>query len=263
MSWRPACALASLLLVGTTAPAAAQQQGQAPILVPDVSQHQIELRSGFTGAELLLFGAIAYPGGRIPDGQIDIVVVIEGPRTPITVREKAKLGGLIWVNAESNSYRTAPSFYAVASSRPIADIMDDREAYVYEIGLKHLQLSPLQVGDTQEQLRFRDGLIATNMADGRFAQSTGSVEISQKLLYSARIAIPASVPEGRYDASTYLVRNGKVQAAEETEVVVAKRGVEQFISLAADRYGFLYGLAAILLSLGLGWLAGVLFQRRQ
>ena len=127
-----------LLLLALTllaaAPAAAQK---APILVPDVSQHRIDLQSGFTGAELLLFGAIAYPGGRIPEGKIDIAVVIEGPRTPITVREKAKLGGLIWVNAESNSYRTAPSFYAVASSRPIGDIMDDREAYVYEIPCIH------------------------------------------------------------------------------------------------------------------------------
>ena len=44
----------------------------------------------------------------------------------------------------------------------IADIIDEREAYVYEIGLKHLQLSPIQVGDTREQLRFRDGLIESD-----------------------------------------------------------------------------------------------------
>ena len=241
------------------APAAAQN---APLLVPDVSQHRIDLQSGFTGAELLLFGAIAYPGGRIPEGQIDIAVVIEGPRKPITVREKAKLGGLIWVNAESNSYRTAPSFYAVASSRPIADIIDEREAYVYEIGLKHLQLSPIQVGDTREQLRFRDGLIATNVEDGSYSQSSGSVQITRKLLYQARIEIPASVPVGTYDASTYLIRGGKVVSVAETEVVVGKRGFEQFVSIVAARYGFAYGLVAVLISLGLGWAAGALFHRR-
>lgn len=243
------------------APALAQDRDK-PLLVPDVSQHRIDLQSGFTGAELLLFGAIAYPGGRIPDGQVDIAVVIEGPRQPITVREKAKLGGLVWINAKSNSYRTAPSFYAVASSRPISQIVDEREAYVYEIGLKHLQLSPIQVGDTGEQLRFRDGLIARNLADGHYSQAGGSVAISQKILYRARIDIPASVPIGTYDASTYLIRDGQVVAVEETEVVVRKRGFERFVSIVAERYGLLYGLAAVLISLGLGWLAGTLFHRR-
>ncbi len=233
----------------------------SPLLVPDVSQHRIDLVSGFTGEQLLLFGAIAYPGGRVPKGQIDIAVVIEGPRKPITVREKDKLGGVIWINAASNSYRTAPAFYAVASTRPIRDIVDQREAYVYEIGLDHLQLSPIQVGDTREQLRFRDGLVAHNVAAGLYAQASGTVEISKKLLYQARIDIPASVPVGSYDASTYLIQDGKVISVEETEVVVAKRGFEQFVSIVAARYGFAYGLVAIMIALGLGWLAGVLFRR--
>ena len=38
-----------------------------PRLVPDVSQREIEIRYSFTGAELLLFGAILYPGGRVPE----------------------------------------------------------------------------------------------------------------------------------------------------------------------------------------------------
>jgi hypothetical protein len=37
-----------------------------PVLVPDVSQRNIEIAYSFTGAELLLFGAILYPGGCRP-----------------------------------------------------------------------------------------------------------------------------------------------------------------------------------------------------
>ena len=40
-----------------------------PVLVPDVSQRNIEIAYSFTGAELLLFGAILYPGGRLPTGE--------------------------------------------------------------------------------------------------------------------------------------------------------------------------------------------------
>ena len=35
-----------------------------PVLVPDVSARRIEIRYSFTGAQLLLFGAILYPRGR-------------------------------------------------------------------------------------------------------------------------------------------------------------------------------------------------------
>ena len=38
-----------------------------PVLVPDISARQVEIRYSFTGAQLLLFGAILYPGGRPPD----------------------------------------------------------------------------------------------------------------------------------------------------------------------------------------------------
>ena len=37
-----------------------------PLLVPDVSSRNVEIRTTFTGDELLLFGAIVYPGGRAP-----------------------------------------------------------------------------------------------------------------------------------------------------------------------------------------------------
>src|SRR5690606_27968503 len=46
-----------------------------PVLVPDVSQRDIRIIYSFTGAELLLFGAILHPGGRIPDKPADIIVV--------------------------------------------------------------------------------------------------------------------------------------------------------------------------------------------
>ena len=58
------------------------------MLVPDVSARSIEIRYSFTGAQLLLFGAILYPGGRVPARPLDIAVVVKGPVEPILVREK-------------------------------------------------------------------------------------------------------------------------------------------------------------------------------
>jgi hypothetical protein len=74
-----------------------------PVLVPDVSARAIEIRYSFSGAQLLLFGAILYPGGRMPAKQADIAVVVKGPVQPIVVREKHKIAG-IWMNADSHRF---------------------------------------------------------------------------------------------------------------------------------------------------------------
>ena len=51
-------------------------------------------------------------------------------------------------------------------------------------------------------------------------------------------------------------------AAATKEVEVRKSGFERFIATAARRHGFVYGLAAVLLSLGLGWSAAAVLGRR-
>ena len=63
-----------------------------PILVPEVSQSRIEVRQGFTGANLLLYGAVIAPAGTAE--KYDIVVVLKGPTQAIRIREKERLATL-------------------------------------------------------------------------------------------------------------------------------------------------------------------------
>ena len=53
-------------------PAALMLSGaDEPQLVPDVSQREVIIQYSFTGADLLLFGAIVYPGGVRPEKPAD------------------------------------------------------------------------------------------------------------------------------------------------------------------------------------------------
>ncbi len=250
--------LLALLLMLLPGMASAQN---VPKLVPDVSQRQIDIQSGFTGAEMLLFGAIIYPRGVAPEGQIDVAVVLRGPTRPITLREKQKIAG-IWINADSSDFRSVPAYYAIASSRPLDTIVNDKTAAIYELGLDKLQLSPSGEVDAKEQRRFVSGLVDLNSRNGLFRQEAGTVEITDQVLYRARLNIPSSVPVGTYTAETLLIRDGRVIVADDNvEVRIRKTGFEQLVTILARDYSLFYGAMAVLVSLLLGWFAGYVFQR--
>ena len=232
-----------------------------PHLVPDVSNRNVEIRYSFAGEELLLFGAIVYPDGRPPEGATDIAVVLKGPVEPIVVREKHKVAG-IWVNADRARFRSAPSFYAVASSRPLGQLIDDRTASIYELGLDNLQLSPGGGADAATLQRFERGLIDLRRRNQLYAEYPHGVEISEGVLYRARIGIPARVPVGTYTAETFLIRDGRVVAGATREIRIEKLGFERFVAQAAQRWSFSYGIVAVAISLLLGWGASTLFRRR-
>ena len=237
-------------------------QAPKPVLVPDVSQRNIEIAYSFTGAELLLFGAILYPGGRLPRGEAptDIVVVVKGPTQPVLVREKRKVAG-IWVNAEHQRYSSAPSFYALASSRPIDRIVDERTRAIYELGLGSLQLSPGSNATSSVEHRFQQGLVGLRQRAGLYLEAPRAVEITDGVLYRARLTIPARVPVGRFTAETFLIRDGRVLAAAVRDIDIRKSGFERFVARAADRESVAYGLVAVALSIGLGLSAGWIARR--
>lgn len=229
-----------------------------PILVPEISQHEIQVRQGFTGADLLLFGAILTPEGARAAGDYDIVVLLEGPARSIVVREKRKVAG-IWVNAKSTEFRSAPSFYAMASSRPVTTLVDGKTAAIYEMGLKWLQLSPVGVIDPVEQKRFSDGLVDLMRRQGLYQENENAVKISGQVLYQARISLPSSVLTGTYTAETFAVRDGRVVASAISRVTVRKEGFERLVAYNAQANGFFYGLFAVIVSISMGWIAGRLF----
>lgn len=229
-----------------------------PILVPEVSQHEIQVRQGFTGTELLLFGAVLDPQGRRASERYDIVVVLKGPTAPILLREKDKKLG-VWINADSTAFRSAPSFFAVASSRPIGEIVDERTAAIYELGLDFLQLSPSGAIDPEEQARFTAGLVDLRRREGLYREDGMGVTISNGVLYQARIPVPSNVATGRYTAETFAITRGRVIASAIADVEVRKLGFERFVAEEAEDSSFLYGLFAVGLSLLMGWLAGRVF----
>src|SRR3546814_3224976 len=92
-----------------------------------------------------------------------------------------KIAG-IWINAASMRFRSAPSFYAIASPEPIGKLVDARTRAIYELGLDSLQLSPASTAPIAEQTRFAEGLVDVRHRAGLYVEEPEAVEITDGVL---------------------------------------------------------------------------------
>lgn len=249
-----------LLLLALLWPSVAM--ARQPRLVTDMSQSRIDISYRFAGAELLIFGAIQYPGGRQPDPPPGIAVVLRGPAEALTVRRKDRVAG-IWLNTKALRFESVPGFYAAATTSPVERLLDERNAAIYEIGLPFLQLSPATAAAPEAVSEFQNGLVDHRRRRGLFVDQPYGVQVTDNILYRARIPIPSAVPVGNYQVEIYLIDDGKVAARGTAPVIIDKSGFERGIYVFAHEHGLLYGIFAVALAVAMGLLAGLAGRLRE
>jgi uncharacterized protein (TIGR02186 family) len=145
----------------------------------------------------------------------------------------------------------------------LSDLIDERTAAIYELGLQNLQLSPGTGASPEAQRRFEAGLIDLQQRHQLYVEIPNGVEITDGVLYRARLRIPARVPVGNYTAETFLIQDRRVVAGAVRDIRIQKLGFERFVAMAAERWSFTYGLIAVAISLFLGWAASAWYERRR
>lgn len=224
-------------------------------LVADLSEHHVAITTGFTGAELLLFGAI--------EGDGDIVVTITGPDETVTVRKKDRVGG-IWINTDEIAFERVPSFYAIAATRPLEDVAPEDVRESQQIGAEYIGFTPAKVyrGLRPEQIsEFRQALLRLKQSQNLFSAKVGKITVVSERLFRTRVWFPANMRPGLYTASVYLIHDGNQVSAQTTPLRVEKVGVGAEVYDFAHGQSALYGIAAILIAAASGWLAAVAFRK--
>jgi len=232
---------------------AAAPASRAQPLVADLSDHLIAVTAGFSGAKLLLFGALDAAEAN------DVVVVINGPSRDAVVRRKGRVAG-VWVNRDSMRFSDVPTFYYVASNRPLDAITAPRVLARRGIGLAQLRFEPASA-QRADMAEFHEALIRNREASGLFNNAEGKVQMLGGRLFRTDVVFPSNVPTGSFNVTTYLFRNGEVVSAQSTPLIVSKVGVGARVFEFAQRYSALYGITAIAIALLAGWLAGAVFRK--
>jgi uncharacterized protein (TIGR02186 family) len=240
-------AVLALLAAGALAPPLAAQQ-----VIADLSRHLVPITTGFAGADVLLFGAV--------DGEGDVIVTVRGPYTDLVVRRKSQVNGM-WINTQSVTFGRVPGYYAVASTKPVEEIIANPVAEREEIGARRLRFQPEANVPPDRVDLFRRALLRNMEREGLFQPRTAQIRFLGQRLFRADIAFPANVPTGTYFVNIYLVRGGQVVSATTTPLTVSKIGLSAEIYDFAQNRGLTYGLIAVAFAGLAGWAASRLFQR--
>lgn len=231
----------------------------------DVSTRTIAVTSGFTGTEIIVFGAVDNSRQTSAEaGLYDIVVVVEGEPKPLTVRRKSNVAGL-WANTDAASFEGVPSYYAVSSTRPIDEIADQRTLEANAIGVANVRLSPsakTAVETAQSALKdYKDAVVRLKKKDGLYLEEDYSVAFIGRSLFRSSIALPANIPLGDLSARVYLFRDGNMISNMSTRLHLEREGVELWIYRLAMSQPLVYGIATIIVAVGAGLLGSALFRR--
>jgi uncharacterized protein (TIGR02186 family) len=226
-------------------------QARADGLAADLTSHLIAITTGFTGASVVLFGATDSPG--------DVVVAVRGPDREMTVRRKNRVAG-IWVNTQAMSFANVPSFYAVAASRPIEEILSPGSAALYRLGIANLKLQAQAPAQPDVVDAFRTALERNQKQAGLLVNHIGKVDFLGQRLFRTTIAFPSNVPTGTYLVEVFLVRDKDVVSGQTTPLVVSKVGVDAAVFEFSGRQPGFYGAIAVLTAVVAGWLASLPFR---
>ena len=230
---------------------------RAETVVAGLSNDMIQITHNFSGSEILIFGAVARTTPPPVGDPLHVIVTVEGPSQPVAVRRMDRRFG-IWVNTDGVQVDGAPSFYAVAATAPLQDVLSQTEDLRYRISPPlAIRAVGLGVDDAQN---FIDALIRIREDQTLYQTLGGAVTLRQDTLFETSVQLPANLVEGDYRTRIFLTRGGEVIDVYEQDIWVRKVGLERFIYNLAHERPLVYGVLSLAIAIGAGWLASAVFR---
>lgn len=242
---------ALVLMVGFSTVVSAQA---APLLSMDMAEDHVDITTGFTGEDIVVYGAKHSEG--------EIAVILEGPHEDIVVRRKASVLGA-WINRSHVRFEGAPLYYDYALSVDVlTDLLPPNLLTQHHLGIDFL---PFKARDNDlkddETKRYREAFIRDRRRQEFFPAAAGKVEFIDDMFFKVRMHMPANVPQGEYTVRALLIRNGDVVAAEQKSLKVGQVGFNSNVYQFAQNQALLYALMCVCTALFFGWLSNKVARR--
>ncbi len=222
-------------------------------IVLGLSQDSVSITASFEGDDILIFGAVSRDApAPLDTGDLGVIITVAGPDQPLSIYRKARRLG-IWVNTDKVEVNRAPSFYAVATSGPLDDVLGATEDLRNAISIPRVIRAVGATVDDRDS--FIEALIRVRTDNQLFQMQEGAVDLEEDTLFRTSFRLPANLIEGDYLARIFLTRGGQVIDEHSTVIPVQKVGLERWLYNLAHVQPFLYGLLSLVIAIAAGWAA--------
>ncbi len=221
-------------------------------LVVATSTRQVRVTSDFVGENVLVYGAISGPG--------QVIVVLRSPDSTEAMQKKSR-NGPIWLNGAKVTVTGTPGLWQRLSSAPVRQLLP--EATLQQQGLtRSALLLQSRFAPKPEHLNtWEHAFLDQKTRQRQYLVDPAGVVIHQGL-FTASIQLPAALPLGHYQLTTYLIRQQKIVAEDKQQLDVRQVGFQAWIARFAIRNSWLYGVVLTLVLATLGFGLGIIMRRR-
>ncbi len=242
------------LLFALSLPATAQES-----IVVGLSQSSVSITTDFVGSEILVYGAVKRDAPTPEEDPLEVIVTVQGPATPIIVRKKERRFG-IWINRDKVRIASAPTFYAIATTGPLADALSETEDLRHRVTIPSVIRAIGISSEAEDAPQFVEALMRVRQSEVRYRVNEGAVDLDEQTLFRADIELPSDLTEGDYRVRIFLTRDGRVVDTLERTIFVRKAGLERFLYTMSREQSALYGLLSLALAVLAGWGASTAFR---
>jgi len=228
-------------------------------VVLGLSRDEVAITATFDGSSLLIFGAVQREAPIPTDSTLEVIITVTGPATPVDVRRKERRFG-IWVNTDTVHLSRAPSFYAVASTGPLPEILSATEDLRHRISMQHVLRTVGAADDVADVASFTAALERLRARESLFQIREGTIVLDDQTLFRTSLTLPANLVEGDYRTRIFLLRDRAVVDRYETEIAVYKAGLERWLFALSREDPFLYGAMSLVIAIAAGWGASAVFR---
>ncbi len=221
----------------------------------EIAHETIDVTVGFTGSTIEIFGDRR-------DEDTLVAIMVEGPKTDVTIWEKARVFGT-WVNRYFVHFDNIPKYYSYSLSGTNNSEKTKRLLAFHGIG-NDAMLSNARIeksGSVEDLELFKKELLKKKVDAGLYTKDGVKMNFINNNFFRVRFDIPASAATGNYIIKSYLIKDDEVIEHNTDMLSVEQVGLNAFINESARKHSFIYAFVCIFLAFFSGWLISVLKVR--
>jgi uncharacterized protein (TIGR02186 family) len=201
----------------------------------------------------------------VSDPDTDLVIKIASDDGHQTLREKGKVGGVLWMNVGELKIEQAPNMYFLHSTKNIEDILGPDQINKYVIGYPALERHVrMNAADEGEKAKWFDEYVKFKESSKLYGTTTGRISLTEDKTSQSYYILtqwPYQAPPGNYTVTVYAVKDKRVVETATSTVLVEQVGMVKSFANMAKNNAAEYGLISIFAALSAGFGVGIVFRK--